>query len=143
MYHNNYHHSYSVLPVISCISGLSSVNGSSATGKCPMVIELNFQCCVEPTTSVLFDGNILTLTGLDGDMWASQLLTLEVLDFNEHPSISLYFHTVPDSFEIRRVEVALFNCPEWGISVETIEIFNLHFSDIITRIFPVHSNRDS
>ena len=33
--------------------------------------------CDAPDSSVLFDGNIPTLTGLDGDMWASQLLTLQ------------------------------------------------------------------
>ena len=34
--------------------------------------------CEASTSSVLFDGNIPTLTGLDGDMWASQLLTLQI-----------------------------------------------------------------
>ncbi len=49
-----------------------SVNGSSEDGNCSLIVTL----CNEPTTNVLQDGIIPTLTGLDGDMWASQLLTI-------------------------------------------------------------------
>ncbi len=51
---------------------IMSVNGSSEDGNCSLIATL----CNEPTTSVLQDGIIPTLTRLDGDMWASQLLTI-------------------------------------------------------------------
>ena len=54
------------------------MNGSSATGHCSSVTTGDgMTTCTQPTTSVLFDGNIPALTGLDGDMWASQLLILK------------------------------------------------------------------
>ena len=61
-----------------------SVNGSLPNGNCSNVtsdIGANFRDqsrCEAPTSSVLFDGRIPILTGLDGDMWASQLLTLQL-----------------------------------------------------------------
>ncbi len=54
-----------------------SVNGSSRDGNCNLTLTAR---CNEPTTSVLQDGIISTLTGLDGDMWASQLLTINTTD---------------------------------------------------------------
>jgi hypothetical protein len=59
-------------------------DGSSAAGQCSDVttglgVDGTLLRCNTPTTSVLFDGNIPTLTGLDGDMWASQLLTLNAI----------------------------------------------------------------
>ena len=36
--------------------------------------------CSRPTNSILFGGNVPTFTGLDGNMWASQLLTIEAPD---------------------------------------------------------------
>ena len=54
------------------------MSGSSATGHCSSVSSDGVRStCTDPTSSVLFDGVIPTLTGLDGDMWASQLLTLQ------------------------------------------------------------------
>ena len=47
------------------------MNGSSATGNCSNYAN---GACNDP---VLFDGHIPTLTGLDGDTWASQLLTIQ------------------------------------------------------------------
>ena len=54
---------------------IMSVNGSSENGNCSLTSSVCPRCR-EPTTSVLQDGIIPTLTGLDGDMWASQLLTI-------------------------------------------------------------------
>ena len=69
--------------------------------------------CTDPTSSVLFDGVIPTLTGLDGDMWASQLLTLP----RPMPSINIDITT-----PLSRVELTMFNCPEWRISVQSISL---------------------
>ncbi len=92
-----------------------SVNGSSEDGNCSLV---DTRICNEPTTSVLQDGSISTLTGLDGDLWASQLLTINT----ESPNTDITFdlQATPDYVGVKRVEVVMFNCPEWGISVNSI-----------------------
>ena len=64
------------------------------------------------------------MTGLDGDTWASQLLTLPVtslfpiiemtFDFSNTPQPGLYSG-------VQRVEVVMFNCPEWGIGTVVIQ----------------------
>ena len=95
-------------------------NGSSATGNCSNVDRSNNKftsICHHPTSSVLFDGVIPTLTGLDGDMWASQLLTL-----NSTGSIEVAFSFSIFQIVRLRVELVMFNCPEWGISVQRISL---------------------
>ena len=90
------------------------MNGSSATGNCSSISHgVVTSTCTDPTSSVLFDGVIPTLTGLDGDMWASQLLTLQ----RPMPSINIDITT-----PLSRVEVTMFNCPEWRISVQSISL---------------------
>ena len=99
-----------------------SVSGSSVTGHCSNVSSNGvISTCTDPTSSVLFDGVIPTLTGLDGDMWASQLLTLQttatratvLFDFTDTPSyVGL----------LGRLEVVMFNCPEKGILASTIRV---------------------
>ena len=69
-------------------------------------------------TLVLFDGHIPTLTGLDGDMWASQLLTIQVAA-DPRKEITFWFHDTPT---FTRVEVLMFNCPQWELGVERIII---------------------
>ena len=93
------------------------MNGSSATGNCSSITTGSslFRCDV-PTSSVLFDGNIPTLTGLDGDMWASQLLTLQTTNLFRR-EIIVNITTV-----VERIELLMFNCPEWGISTQTIRL---------------------
>ena len=44
---------------------------------------------VRPNSTVLFDGNISTLTGLDGETWASQLLTLQTKKEARKEKVSL------------------------------------------------------
>ncbi len=94
-----------------------SVNGSSEDGNCSLIAAT----CNEPTTSVLQDGVIPTLTGLDGDMWASQLLTING-DSHTTP-ITFDFEAAPGYVGVERVEVVMFNCPEWGISVDSITLY--------------------
>ena len=96
-----------------------SVNGSSITGRCSSVANsggtLN---CTDPASSVLFDGHIPTLIGLEGDMWASQLLTL--LPTAATTEITFDFHNTPDTTV--SVEMVMVNCPQWGIGVDSIVI---------------------
>ena len=75
--------------------------------------------CRNPRTSVLF-GTIPTLTGLDGDQWANQLFTLK------GPSIEITFDftDVSDYTGVEKIEVAMFNCPQWGIGLDTISILD-------------------
>ena len=96
-----------------------SVNGSSATGHCSSIEDNRERTnCLDPASSVLFDGVIPTLTGLDGDMWANQLLTLHS---NSTTSIVFSFKNVGIPV-VRRVKMVLFICEEWGISVESIKL---------------------
>ena len=74
------------------------------------------------SSSVLFDRNVPTLTGLDGDMWASQLLTINTTAISAE--ITFDFTATPDYTRVRRVEVVTFNCPECGISVRLIQLFS-------------------
>ena len=99
------------------------MSGSSDTGNCSRVTSNGvISTCTNTTSSVLFDGVIPTLTGLDGDMWASQLLTLQratstralvLFDFTDTPGYGGLSG---------RFEVVMFNCPDMGISASTIII---------------------
>ena len=98
------------------------MSGSSATGHCSSVGSTGvISTCADPISSVLFDGIIPTLTGLDGDMWASQLLTLQrtssrvsaLFDFTDTAGYGGLFG---------RLEVVMFNCPERRISASTIRV---------------------
>ncbi len=69
-----------------------------------------------PRSSVLFD-RIPTLTGLDGDMWANQLLTLNTstsssitFDFNT----AFYINGVTTYTGVELIEVVMFNCLSTG-----------------------------
>ena len=98
-----------------------SVNGSSVTGMCSDIgfgADTTASRCATPTSSVLFDGNIPTLTGLDGDMWASQLLTLQTT----FPSATEIVFDFPAPSRVDWVELMLFSCTSWGISVQTIRL---------------------
>ncbi len=98
------------------INPIRSVNGSSENGNC----HITFIVCNEPAASVLFDGIIPTLTGLDSDMWASQLL---IINRDRPYSITFDFEATPGYVGVKRVEVVMFNCPEWGISVDSITLY--------------------
>ena len=101
----------------------TSVNGSSATGNCSKYAN---RACNDPVSSVLFDGHIPTLTGLDGDTWASQLLTIQ------EPSVLILFDfaDTPNYTCVEAVEVVAFSCIEWGITAREINLAvnpsNLH-----------------
>ena len=93
---------------------MASTNGSSVSRPCSRSATLN---CTDPASSVLFDGNIPTLTGLDGDMWANQLFTM--MPLTGVTEITFNFIDTP---KLARVEVVMFNCPQWDIGVPTIVV---------------------
>ena len=102
-----------------------SVNGSSATGHCSSEIAYSIVAsnCTTPTSSVLFDGVIPTLTGLDGDMWASQLLTLQRSGSRNYTAALFDFTDTPGYVGLSgRLDVVMFNCPERGISTSSIRV---------------------
>ena len=77
-------------------------------------------CFQPPNSGVLFDGHVPTLTGLDGDMWASQLLTINTM--YSLTNVIFDFTDTPGYVGIQRVEVVMFNCPQWGITSTTITL---------------------
>ena len=102
---------------------LSAANGSSKCAYCSTLPKR--MICEAPENSVLFDGEIPTLTGLSGHMWASQLLTLT----SASNGIDIRFDFKPtnktDENIIRMVQVVLFNCPFWQIGANFISVWNI------------------
>ena len=123
-----------------------AVNGSSSKGRCSHFIHsITRQTCSTPTSSVLFDGNVPTLTGLDGDTWASQLLIINTTA--NTADITFDFTDTPDYTREGTVEVVMFNCPEWGISVTNIQLFSatsrIGSRNFVTSISPSTTSCDS
>ena len=119
------------------------MNGSSATGNCA-----NFSnntsgtlTCADPTFSVLFDDprGMPILFGLDGDMWVSQLLTIQTTA--SIVDITFDFRDTPGFSRVERVEMVMFNCPQWGIGVQTIQVLEHGRSFAITN--PGNTSCDS
>ena len=104
---------------------VQAVNGSSATGHCSDVTPNidSYSTCSSPASSVVFDGVIPTLTALDGNTWARQLMILRVPMFG---SYSFYIYPSFTNASIRRVELVLFNCPQWGTAVHWITVAFLY-----------------
>ena len=98
-------------------------NGSLAVGNCSDTgIAGSTTICKQPASSVLFDGKTPTLTGLSGNMWASQLFTLSSAeDGGRRNSLSFEFDTT-GFIGVWGVEVTMFNCPDWGLAVQSIRL---------------------
>ena len=107
-----YGHSFTVYPERYTFPTGTSVNGSSPTGNCSRLQNNSTMttCFQPPNSGVLFDGHIPTLTGLDGDMWASQLLTINTMESLTNAIFD--FTDTPGYDRIERVEVVMFNCPQ-------------------------------
>ena len=102
---------------------VAQINGSSLLLGCSSVgYNGGTVTCNTPFTSVLFDENIPTLTGLDGDMWASQLLIMRTR-LNRLAMINFDFAGTPLGFSgVSRLEVVFFNCEAFSTSVQTIRL---------------------
>ena len=110
-----------VLPSRFIIVGVpTSVNGSSSSGHCVESINDYLSHTCPTQTSVLFDGEVPMLSRLDGDMWASQLLT--ALTKRQFVQIIFDFAATDDYTGVERIEVVMFNCPEWGIRVNKVSL---------------------
>ena len=75
--------------------------------------------CRQPTTSVLFDGNILR------DTWAWQLFTLQRVD--SKAEVTSDFTDTPGYTGVWGVEVVMFNCPEWGLAAQEVRLLEINF----------------
>ena len=81
--------------------------------------------CNAPRSSILFDG-VPTLTGLEGDMWASQLLTLYTS--TSFASITFDFTNPTDTIGatfylgVKVIEVVMFNCPAREIGTNSVQV---------------------
>ena len=94
------------------------------------MVDSNIFTCLTPTSSVLFDGYIPTLSGLDRDAWASHLFTMYLED-NTVPTI--FYTFISQQVQTCAVEVVLFNCPQWRISTAKFQFdFNSDFKKIIS-----------
>ena len=103
-----------------------SRNGSSENGNCSslFVRALGYgQGCDTPHTSVLFDGIIPSLTGINNNMcWAQQLLTLTrgtaiLFDFTTTTNVN---GQVVSYNGIGAIEIVMFNCPSRSIGADAI-----------------------
>ena len=81
-----------------------------------------------------------------GDMWASELLTINTI----YPTTDIVFNfrnTTPNYTGVERVEVVMFNCPEWGISVNEITLLDYNITALngkhLTSIYPTITSCDS
>ncbi len=59
-----------------------------------------------------------------GTCGQSQLLTLRLIPGSHSvpASLTVSFDYTPDFAGVRRIEAVLFNCPQWGISVQSISL---------------------
>ena len=88
-------------------------------GNCTNTTGNNSNICIG--TSVLNDGDIPALSGIGSDnksLWAAKLFTMK----KNGRRIVLSFEVKP--LEYDRVEIVLFNCPEFGISAPFINIYS-------------------
>ena len=106
------HYYFTVYPgaYLTLASETAFVNGSSPNGPCNgATLDSSMVVCNAPQdNSLLFDGDIPVLTGLDGGQWASGLLTL-----NASGGIAeIKFTFNQRFFLVNTVQVVMFNCPQ-------------------------------
>ena len=116
------------------------MNGSSPYLGCSNTLfnSDNTVTCLTPFRSFLFDENIPTLTGLDGNMWARQLLIMKTR-LNRLAMLNFEFRTPP---RVMRLEVVLFNCEAFLTSVQTIRLQSSQ-GDVLGAVDPLINSCDS
>ena len=134
-----------------------SENGSSPSAHCSPFLTATSALgqatfCMAANTSILFDGAIPPLVGLEGNMWASQL-QVNLLTFRATLNVafesSSSSSSSPDGPGVDIMEVILFNCPEWGITVDSISIsgnsnsLQLFGGTLVSRVRPNITSCDS
>lgn len=123
VYLKTFHSPYAVLPELYTLSysEAQSQNSSTRNGHCTNTLlqPRDSFTCGHPSSSVLFDRSFPSLALLDSDTWARRLLTLKPA--TSTTSILFDFSSQPYDW-IEGVEVTMFNCPRWGIGIESIRL---------------------
>lgn len=121
-----------------------AMNGSSPYGNCNVTSngDGSISTCTEPRKSVLFDRNIPTLTGLNGNTWARDLLTLSIGSASTSITFD-YNYPSRRAFYVARIEVAMFNCPQWGISIKEVRLSLRNSQRILGPFYPLATSCDS
>ena len=109
------------LYVHSLPDGLQSVNGSDPNGGCSRVTGRVCEELDEGGTSDLTDCIIPSLGGFQTN-WAAGLFTVNRNGQSFH--IGFEFN---GPVNYTRVELDLFNCPEWGIAAQSITVYEYNF----------------
>lgn len=116
-----------------------SVNGSSRTGQCSSTLsQQGMSQCVSPyvTSSVLFNGYFPAVLSFNSSDWASQLLILQPFPKQQSELLidwSTSITRTRTAVILSKVEVVMFNCPDWGIAVESIT-FSVPAAGIVATI---------
>lgn len=119
-----------------------SVNGSSQTGNCSSPYTSGDRIICEINNlkqSVLFDGIIPHLDISSSNTWASQLFVLQPFTSS---GTELFLEWLNGPTNLSRIEMVVFNCPEWGIAVESIRFFSLG-SGVVASIAPTATSCNS
>ena len=102
-------------------------NGSSLNGHCSDVRSSDVKFgCGTPSSSVLFDGEIPTLTRLDGDTWASPLMIFQASVTSSYQMTFIFAKST-----VRRVEIVALHCPQWGSYISTITVSWSHYTKTV------------
>ena len=109
-------------------SGLQSLSGSDQNGGCASTTDMTLDCgmydvCDCPgnveTTSALIDGVYPSgVINTPGTNWASDFFTIN----RNGDSVRIGFQW-DSAFELRGVELKLFNCPSQGTAIHTINVY--------------------
>ena len=107
-----------------------AVNGSSPTARCNNAA---LNTCTQPSSSVLFDGALPDVTRIrpGNNNWASQMFTVL-----SGTTLALDFANVEGFVRLERVEVVVFNCPEWGLGVNNIAVYQGRGSSVSINFDP-------
>ena len=105
-----------------------SLDGSSGSGSCSSFVNTREgQTCNTPRSSLLFDGVIPSLTGINNSMcWASQLLTLRdaitiTFNFTQPTDVNGTEISYPG---VSTIEIVMFNCPSRQVGASVILILD-------------------
>ena len=106
---------------------LVSLFGSDVSGRCTNISEgiEGDSIAICDGTTVLNDGIVPTLNSISDDtqsQWAAQLLTMNRTSSGV-ANIPLSFQVGSDTNVHDRLELVVFNCPQFGIHTPAVEIF--------------------
>ena len=107
----------------------SGLFGSPVNGGCSSTSGTSNEIC--DGTSVLNDGILPALSGVSNDsasQWANELFTMRRSGTHEQIVLSL---EVPIGHTHDRVELTVFNCPQWGIHTPRIIVDITGLGDIV------------